>query len=68
MNKYETVEVKHWAEGEVYCYYYKTGEEVILQNTYTTQIIKTFNEQEYFISATYIEHGKVVYIMTKIIK
>jgi hypothetical protein len=65
MKTYETIEVKYWQDHQVYYYNFTTGEEQILDNTYTIQIVNEFNKKGYFVSATHIQHGKVVYIMTK---
>ena len=68
MKKYETIEIKWWADHKVYCYNFATGDETIFTETYINKVINEFNDKGYFVSASYIEYGKVVYIMTKIIE
>jgi len=65
MKKYETIEVKYWADHQVYTYNFQTKEEEILNDTYTTRIVEELNGEGYFVSATYYKNGNVVYIMTK---
>jgi len=68
VKKYKTLEVKSWEDRKVYVWNLFTNEEEIIDDTYTWTIINKFNQEGYFVSATYIESHKVVYIMTKIIE
>jgi len=66
LKKYKTLELKSWGEDrQVYIWHFSTNEEEIIDNTYTWATVNKLNQEGYFISATYIERHKVVYVMTK---
>jgi len=68
MKIYETIEIKQWADYQVCKYNFSTKEEEILNDTFITTVVNELNDNGYFVSATYVQRGSVVYVMTKIIE